>query len=583
MASVEELIVKLTADNSDLKKKLGESEKQVGGFGGALKGIGAIAVAGFAVAGVAALAFGQKAYASWEVQAQANRRLLAAVKGNTQAFAELETQAGKLQQSLGIDDDAIMQIQMLAAASGKSTDQIKKLTEAATYLSKATGQDLQAAYLQINTTLTGSAGRLARLDAEFGTLSKTQLQNGDAIDLVITKYKDLAIASTTSADKLTQNWGEFQESFGKVVAPSVNYFLESMNTNLRLLMDDTMSFGEKMRWAFSTSQPDAYNKSIKTVGETATEYYRTILGVNAALAGTNELFRIGDKQGPVITPNNTKEIKNAKSALDLYIDSMEEMYSKAQAIAAFDVPAMPVSQKVNVIFGTAQKPKSQLPESGGINAPSDNQDALRKAFALEQQFTESLKGEYQKRKEELKKQLDEGLINQQEYDSKLKKINQEQTQSTIANLSMMFGMAQSMFEENTLAYKTIAVAQGMMNTYLAATAAYAAGLATGGPAGLILGPIMAGVAVSAGLANVAKIAGAFAQGGIVGGGSYSGDNMTARVNSGEMILNGRQQSELFAMANGMGGRQQIEVVGYISGDVIRLTNKRSEYMANKRG
>ena len=40
MASVEELIVKLTANNTDLKAKLNESEKQVGGFGGALKGIG---------------------------------------------------------------------------------------------------------------------------------------------------------------------------------------------------------------------------------------------------------------------------------------------------------------------------------------------------------------------------------------------------------------------------------------------------------------------------------------------------------------------------------------------------------------
>lgn len=47
-----------------------------------------------------------------------------------------------------------------------------------------------------------------------------------------------------------------------------------------------------------------------------------------------------------------------------------------------------------------------------------------------------------------------------------------------------------------------------------------------------------------------KLVGAFEQGGIVGGASYSGDNLIARVNSGEMILNETQQSELWALVNG---------------------------------
>ena len=57
------------------------------------------------------------------------------------------------------------------------------------------------------------------------------------------------------------------------------------------------------------------------------------------------------------------------------------------------------------------------------------------------------------------------------------------------------------------------------------------------------------VAIAAGVAAVlaalASISGAFADGGIVGGASPSGDHLLARVNSGEMILNGRQQKNLF--------------------------------------
>lgn len=44
-------------------------------------------------------------------------------------------------------------------------------------------------------------------------------------------------------------------------------------------------------------------------------------------------------------------------------------------------------------------------------------------------------------------------------------------------------------------------------------------------------------------------AGAFEYGGIVGGTSYTGDKLTARVNSREMILTQRQQARLFDMAN----------------------------------
>ena len=50
-------------------------------------------------------------------------------------------------------------------------------------------------------------------------------------------------------------------------------------------------------------------------------------------------------------------------------------------------------------------------------------------------------------------------------------------------------------------------------------------------------------------ASIMSAVGAFADGGIIGGGSKIGDHMIARVNAGEMILNGRQQANLFKMIN----------------------------------
>jgi hypothetical protein len=64
----------------------------------------------------------------------------------------------------------------------------------------------------------------------------------------------------------------------------------------------------------------------------------------------------------------------------------------------------------------------------------------------------------------------------------------------------------------------------------------------------------------------------FAQGGIVGGSSFTGDRVTAQVNSGEMILNRSQQANLFRMANGgLGGNNEVEF--HISGtDLVGVLN-----------
>jgi hypothetical protein len=65
-------------------------------------------------------------------------------------------------------------------------------------------------------------------------------------------------------------------------------------------------------------------------------------------------------------------------------------------------------------------------------------------------------------------------------------------------------------------------------------------------------------AIAAGIAAVvaafAMVFSAFAEGGIVGGGSYIGDSQLVRVNSGEMILNGQQQKRLFKLLNGTDSR-----------------------------
>ena len=134
---------------------------------------------------------------------------------------------------------------------------------------------------------------------------------------------------------------------------------------------------------------------------------------------------------------------------------------------------------------------------------------------------------------DLSKQYTDGLISYEEYCSKKEQIDKEAAQKEY-KLKMWEWTA----------------------SFLTATANIAEGvskaIAKGGVEGIITGALVA----ASGALQIATITAnkprppQFATGGIVPGTSYSGDHVTANVNSGEMILNAAQQKQLWQMANG---------------------------------
>ena len=100
-------------------------------------------------------------------------------------------------------------------------------------------------------------------------------------------------------------------------------------------------------------------------------------------------------------------------------------------------------------------------------------------------------------------------------------------------------------------------------------------------------PIVGIALAAAGLIAILGLMGKlpkFANGGIISGGSTSGDNMLARVNSGEMILNGSQQRRLLGIANGNGGgtQQQSIVSTKVRGEDMYLAIKNFMKSKNKK-
>ncbi len=133
---------------------------------------------------------------------------------------------------------------------------------------------------------------------------------------------------------------------------------------------------------------------------------------------------------------------------------------------------------------------------------------------------------------------------------KKKKYEELTQKEKVANLQSTFNQIATLSNSSnkTLAAigKTAAIANATIDGYAAVQKA----LASAPPP---FNFALAGLVGVATAANVSKIAGVnFEQGGIVPGSSFTGDRVSANVNSGEMILNRQQQSTLFNVANGAG-------------------------------
>ncbi len=132
------------------------------------------------------------------------------------------------------------------------------------------------------------------------------------------------------------------------------------------------------------------------------------------------------------------------------------------------------------------------------------------------------------------------------------RFEEETSRNKVANFRSTLGeistLQRSSSKELFAIGKAAAIADATIHTYQAATVA----LSSAPPP---YNYVLAALVTAAGLENVRQIAsssGNFANGGVVPGTSYTGDKLTANVNSREAIFNVQQQKKLFELANGGG-------------------------------
>jgi hypothetical protein len=167
-----------------------------------------------------------------------NKRLamsLAAVgEYSDKAFKDITDWAGALESATGISDEAFKSLVALGTQQGMSAEQSKKAAEAALNLAAATGQDMNTAFQQMSVTMTGTAGKLGKMIPELRNLTKEELENGAAIDIIAKKYDGFAANSANSFDgamkRANAQIDNVKEAFGRLIAqnPAVIAAIDSV-------------------------------------------------------------------------------------------------------------------------------------------------------------------------------------------------------------------------------------------------------------------------------------------------------------------------------------------------------------------
>lgn len=177
--------------------------------------------------------------------------------------------------------------------------------------------------------------------------------------------------------------------------------------------------------------------------------------------------------------------------------------------------------------------------------------------------TEIQRRESEKRADTEKKQADALKKTQQENVTNLNNFSNQTLQALEQSGKKRSALYKAMFASQKLA----AIPSMINDTEKASVSAMAL---LPGPAGIALGGVIKGIGyASVGIVAGQTIAGAYEQGGIIPGNSYTGDNLMAMVNSREMVLNVGQQKQLFDIANGKGGTSGAGVVVNVIEDAGR--------------
>ena len=162
--------------------------------------------------------------------------------GNTNGYEKVVSTIGRLSRQTLEGKDSIESMASQLAGLGKTSEEIDKISEASVYLSNVTGKSLDTSMEALLDTMQGSAGELAKYGLGVENLTKGELENGKALDLVIEKMGGLS--DEMSKGSLTQYSKNIKDSLGDI-SQGIGQVFSALTTPIAEAIDQgLLSFKE---------------------------------------------------------------------------------------------------------------------------------------------------------------------------------------------------------------------------------------------------------------------------------------------------------------------------------------------------
>ncbi|MFA5657663.1 MAG: hypothetical protein WC900_00065 [Oscillospiraceae bacterium] len=164
--------------------------------------------------------------AAYKTQAKAEKQLEVAAANNPYlsnvSVTRLKAFAGELQNISTVGDEVLLPLMAELAAAGRTEAEIQQILKAALDVSASGAMSLDSAVKNLNKTYGGTAGELAETIPEIKNLTKEELAQGKAVEIVAEKYKGMAeevTNATGSYEQMKNAQGDFAEAIGKFNKP----------------------------------------------------------------------------------------------------------------------------------------------------------------------------------------------------------------------------------------------------------------------------------------------------------------------------------------------------------------------------
>lgn len=572
----EELIVKISADVSDLSKKIDQANSKVGGFASSAKKLGGIMAGAFAVSKVAefgkAIIMGASdmeeslnkvnvvfGNSSQQVIDFANNSLTAFGIAKGEAL-EATSLFGDMATSMGLNNQEASEMAMSMTALSGDLASFKNIrTDVAQTALKGifTGETESLKSLGIVMT----EANLEQFAMEQGIqkniksmtqAEKVNLRYAFVMDKTKTAQGDFAKTSDGSANQMRifqQSMAELGAELGAIVLPLFNKLIKFVNR----LVAQVRKGLPKVKQVFSNTFRAIQNAIIAYLQFFLKNnpFSLMIQGVNAVA----RTFKMTELANPF--ERMAESLEGLKATIPEVTDKMVKL---KQETDGFNQSTTQTSVATNNVGKASEKTRQIQFETFEMNKVG-----LQGVKFAQDEVNQSLK----------------------QIDMTTTQVGQNSQATADLTAQGFLGASQSII--NGLSAigaksKGLALLEIATNTAMGIAGAVKAGAGIPFPANLPaiasgIGAVLAGMA---GAKSALAQAPAFAMGGIVGGTSFQGDRVLARVNSGEMILNKAQQGRLFGMINNPNMGASVGFGGRLRGEDIffsqeRSTNRLSRY------